>query len=857
MDLCLREARLFKYGSGTGTNFSAIRASGERLSGGGYSSGLMSFLKIGDSAAGAIKSGGTTRRAAKMVILDIDHPDIEEFINWKAIEEHKVAALICGSLVSERCLRKVLQACDAPGYGPDEQYSTRENKALAAAVREACILGIPSGSINRVIQLARQGVEQLPMSIFSADWNAGAYQTVSAQNANNSVRIPESFMEALAADRAWPLTGRVNGETLSEVSARELWESLARAAWMCADPGVQFDTTINDWHTCPQGGRINASNPCSEYMFLDDTACNLASLNLLAFIERNSGSFDVEKFSHAVHLWTLTLELSVVMAQFPSPSIALNSHRYRPLGLGFANLGAVFMVLGLPYDSEGARALASGISALMSGQAYCTSAEMAAELGAFEAFADNREPMLRVIRNHRRMLQPDNEALEDVRIRPPMPELDTCPADIVQAARMAWDRACELGQKHGFRNAQVSAIAPTGTIGLVMDCDTTGIEPDYALVKFKTLAGGGTLKIINQSVAPALRRLGYVDEEITAIISHVQGHATLAGAPGINPESLAEKGLDHGAIARIEAALPGAFELEAAFTPDIIGEKCVKKITGLRAALSANPQGSVLVHLGFTPAEIAAAGTYICGTLCIEGAPLLKEEHYSVFDCAGRCGWAGTRSISWDAHILMMAACQPFVSGAISKTINMPHDSSVEDVSRALMQSHDLGLKSIAIYRDGSKLSQPLNAFFDGMQDNAGSLFDMPAAARAAWFAGIAARTRRRVLPNRRRGYTQKAVVGGHKIYLRTGEYPDGCLGEVFVDMHKEGAAFRSLMNSFAIAISLGLQYGVPLEEFVDAFIFSRFEPNGIVTGNDHLKMATSVIDYIFRELAINYLGAQ
>ena len=445
MDLCLREARLFKYGSGTGTNFSAIRASGERLSGGGYSSGLMSFLKIGDSAAGAIKSGGTTRRAAKMVILDIDHPDIEEFINWKAVEEQKVAALICGSLVSERCLRKVLQACDAPGYGPDEQYSTRENKALAAAVREACILGIPSGSINRVIQLARQGVEQLPMSIFTADWNAGAYQTVSAQNANNSVRIPESFMDALAADRAWPLTSRVTGETLSEVSARELWESLARAAWLCADPGVQFDTTINDWHTCPQGGRINASNPCSEYMFLDDTACNLASLNLLAFCDRESGSFDVEKFSHAVHLWTLTLELSVVMAQFPSPSIALNSHRYRPLGLGFANLGALFMVLGLPYDSEGARALASGISALMSGQAYCTSAEMAVELGAFEAFADNREPMLRVIRNHQRMLQPESEALEGVRIRPPMPELDTCPADIVQAARRAWDRACELG----------------------------------------------------------------------------------------------------------------------------------------------------------------------------------------------------------------------------------------------------------------------------------------------------------------------------------------------------------------------------------------------------------------------------
>jgi len=850
MDLCLREARLFKYGSGTGTNFSAIRSSGERLSGGGYSSGLMSFLRIGDRAAGAIKSGGTTRRAAKMVILDIDHPDIEEFINWKAAEEQKVSALICGSLVSDRCLRKVLQACDAPGYEPDQRYDISENKALATAVREACAHGVPPGSINRVIQLAHQGVPQLPSTIFTTDWEAGAYQTVSAQNANLSVRIPEGFMDALEANSAWHLTSRVTGEKTVEIPARELWENLARAAWLCADPGVQFDTTINDWHTCPAGGRINASNPCSEYMFLDDTSCNLASLNLLAFCDYKTGNFDVKHFNHAVRLWTLTLEISVLMAQYPSSAIAHNSYRYRPLGLGFANLGALFMVLGLPYDSAPARDLASGISALMSGEAYSASAEIASEIGAFEAFNDNREHMLRVIRNHQRLLLEKPEKLDAVRIRPPISTLDDCPANIVEAARAAWNRACELGKAHGFRNAQVTAIAPTGTIGLIMDCDTTGIEPDYALVKFKTLAGGGMLRLINQSVTPALRRLGYTSKKIDAIIAHVQGHASLKDSPSINHESLTKKGFDKKAIERIEAALPGSFELEAAFTPEILGKKILKKIS-----TSSDAHGSILAQLGFTPDDIAAASAHICGTLCIEGAPHLKKEHYSVFDCAGKCGWSGTRCISADAHILMMAASQPFVSGAISKTINMPHSATVEDVSRALLKSRELALKSIAIYRDGSKLSQPLAAFFDSSLAAADDIFDLPAAARASKIAEAVLRTNRSTLPNRRQGYTQKAMVGGHKIYLRTGEYPDGSLGEVFVDMHKEGAAFRSLMNSFAIAISLGLQYGVPLEEFVDAFVFSRFEPNGMVTGNDHLKMATSVIDYIFRELAINYLG--
>ena len=859
MDLLVREARLFKYGSGTGTNFSTLRGAGEPLSGGGRSSGLMSFLRIGDRAAGAIKSGGTTRRAAKMVIVDIDHPDIEEFITWKVKEEQKVAALIAGSVLCERCFNRIMQACTSEEIPEQDRYLPARNPALAEAVRDARRSGVPDSYIVRAIQFARHGYRELHFQTYTPDWDSEAYHTVSGQNSNNSIRVPDAFLEAVQQDGLWHLIRRTDGGITKTLRARDLWDKIAEAAWHCADPGIQFDTTINDWHTCPADGRINASNPCSEYMFLDDTACNLASLNLMKFIDPEAGAFKLEDFLHAVRLWTITLDISVLMAQYPSEEIARRSYQYRPLGLGFANLGTLLMVLGMPYDSHAARNYAAAITAVLTAAAYCTSAEMARELGPFSRFAENRDHMLRVIRNHLRAACNEQAAFYEELHTPPVPlDKEACPEELGRAARQLWQEALEQGTAFGYRNAQVSVIAPTGTIGLLMDCDTTGIEPDYALVKFKRLAGGGVFKIVNQSVPYALKRLGYSEHEITQIVSYMQGHGTLQGAPCINRSTLRSRGIDDDTIERIEAALPMCFDITYAFSPWNLSSETLQRI--LRPG--ENPEDltgmTVLVRLGFSQDEIETATRYVCGTMTVEGAPGLKEEHYAIFDCANRCGRCGTRFIHHEGHIRMMAACQPFLSGAISKTINMPNHCSVEDIKNTYMLSWKFGLKAISIYRDGSKLSQPLSAVPE-LSELFADLAEKPASVQALSVAGAAARrvriARREPLPARRKGYTQKAIVGGHKVYLRTGEYQDGRLGEIFIDMHKEGAAFRSLMNSFAIAISIGLQYGVPLEEFVDAFIFSRFEPNGIVIGNDHIKMATSVIDYIFRELAITYLG--
>jgi ribonucleoside-diphosphate reductase alpha chain len=874
MDLWVREARLFKYGSGTGTNFSNIRGENEPLSGGGKSSGLMSFLKIGDRAAGAIKSGGTTRRAAKMVIVDIDHPDIEEFIEWKVKEEQKVAALVTGSRIIRRHLTAIMKACvNCDGEGED-CYDPKRNPALKRAIRAARRDEVPENYIRRVIQFARQGFTEIEFDTYDTDWDGEAYRTVSGQNANNSVRVTEEFLRAVEADAEWHLIRRTDGEIAKTVRARDLWEKIGQAAWHSADPGIQFHTTINDWHTCPASGEIRASNPCSEYMFLDDTACNLASLNLLAFHDRETGRFRVEDFEHAVRLWTVVLEISVLMAQFPSREIARLSYEYRTLGLGFANIGGLLMTMGLPYDSDEGRALCGAISAVMTGRAYATSAEMAGELGPFPGFAANREHMLRVIRNHRRAAHGEREGYERLSV-PPVP-LDhaSCPQpDLAARAREVWDEALQLGEAHGYRNAQVSVIAPTGTIGLVMDCDTTGIEPDFALVKFKKLAGGGYLKIINRAVPAALRRLGYDERQIEDIITYAVGHGTLAGAPGVNHETLRARGFTDREIAAVEEALGSAFDIRYVFNRFTLGDDFCREVLGCSDEQLADVSFDLLAHMGFTKEEIEAANIHVCGAMTLEGAPHLKAEHLPVFDCANPCGRIGRRYLSVESHIRMMAAAQPFISGAISKTVNMPNDATVEDCLRAYELSWKLGLKANALYRDGSKLSQPLvgRVLEDDTDDGetAEEFAEEVAATRPAVqrtervvekvvekvVERVVEVRRREKLPNRRKGYTQKAIVGGHKVYLRTGEYEDGRLGEIFIDMHKEGAAFRAMMNNFAIAVSLGLQYGVPLEEYVEAFTFTRFEPAGPVQGNDTIKQATSILDYIFRELAISYLG--
>ncbi|MDE0485675.1 MAG: vitamin B12-dependent ribonucleotide reductase, partial [Nitrospira sp.] len=845
MDLWVREARLFKYGSGTGTNFSRLRGENEPLSGGGKSSGLMSFLRIGDRAAGAIKSGGTTRRAAKMVCLDLDHPDIEEFIDWKVIEEQKVAAMVTGSRICAGQLNAILKACHQKNAdGPDTvELNPERNRALKEAIRSARQANVPEAYIQRVFAYAQEGYTHFVFHEYDTNWDSKAYQTVSGQNSNNSIRVPNGFFDALRQNGEWQLTRRTDGAVAKTLKAKDLWNRICWAAWMCADPGIQYDTTINEWHTCPEDGRINASNPCSEYMFLDDTACNLASLNLGAFMTPD-GEFDIPAYRHATRLWTIVLEISVLMAGFPSRPIAEKSFHFRTLGLGYANLGSLLMRKGIAYDSPKALAICGALTAILTGEAYATSAEMAAELGPFPGFAKNREPMLRIMRNHRRaayQAKPDD--YEGLTMTPNGIDRASAPAALVQAAQETWDRAIELGEAHGFRNAQATVIAPTGTIGLVMDCDTTGIEPDFALVKFKKLAGGGYFKIINQSLPPALKGLGYSQEQILDIITYATGTRTLKQAPFLNHESLRAKGFTPEVLDRLEATLDEVFEIQFAFNKWTLGEEFCRDVLGFSDAQLDDPQFTILNALGFTQEEILAANDFCCGTMTVEKSPHLKDEHLPIFDCANRCGRIGKRFISTQAHIRMMAAAQPFISGAISKTINMPSDSTVRDAEDAYLMGWQQMLKAVALYRDGSKLSQPLNASTDPAEKAERHDDVMKAAQQVTERVMVRYLAKRRPLPSRRGGYTQKAMIGGHKIYLRTGEYEDGTLGEIFLDMHKEGAAFRSLMNCFAIAISLGLQHGVPLEEFVEAFLFTRFEPNGPVNLNDHIKMSTSIID--------------
>jgi len=871
MDLWVREARLFKYGSGTGSNFSHLRGEGESLSGGGKSSGLMSFLKIGDRAAGAIKSGGTTRRAAKMVVVDIDHPDIEDYIEWKVKEEQKVAAIVTGSKVVSRHMKAIMKACiNCEGDG-DSCFDPKQNPALKREVRAAKKASVPENYVKRVIQLARQGYTDIEFPVYNTDWDSDAYLTVSGQNSNNSVSLKDSFLRAVENDEDFDLIGRITGKTVKTVKARDLWEKIGTAAWQSADPGLHYNTTMNDWHTCPSAGPIRASNPCSEYMFLDDTACNLASLNLLQFrdksaaTEENPLAFDVESFEHATRLWMMVLEISVLMAQFPSKQIAKLSYEYRTTGLGFANIGGLLMTSGYAYDSEEARSVCGAISAIMTGVCYETSAQMAKELGPFPGHKPNGESMLRVMRNHRLAAHGIAEGYEGLSVNPVPLDHASCPqGDLIEHATAAWDRAVEMGETYGYRNAQATVIAPTGTIGLVMDCDTTGIEPDFALVKFKKLAGGGYFKIINRAVPEALRTLGYSEAQIAEIEAYAVGHGNLNQAPAVNPGSLRAKGFTDEKIEAINAGLASAFDIKFAFNRFTLGDDFCKDVLGLTEEQLNDFEFDLLASLGFSRKDIEAANVHACGAMTLEGAPGLKDEHLPVFDCANPCGKIGKRALSVESHIRMMAAAQPFISGAISKTINMPNDATVEDCKSAYMLSWKLALKANALYRDGSKLSQPLNASLiedDEDEDALEELLEAPKAAQATVVTEkIVQKVIERVreqeqLPTRRKGYTQKAKVGGHTIFLRTGEYDDGRLGEIFIDMHKEGAAFRAMMNNFAISVSLGLQYGVPLEEYVEAFTFTKFEPAGMVQGNDAIKNATSILDYIFRELGISYMG--
>ena len=859
MDLWVREARLFKYGSGTGTNFSNLRGSSEGLSGGGKSSGLMSFLKIGDRAAGAIKSGGTTRRAAKMVVVDIDHPDIEEFIKWKVTEEQKVASIVTGSKICSKHLKTIMNACHNCEADGESCFEPAKNPALKREIIAARKNEVPENYIQRIIHFAKQGYKSIEFETYNTDWDSEAYVTVSGQNSNNSVRVTDDFLNAVIEDKDWNLINRIDNSVSKTVKAKDLWDQVGYSAWACADPGIQFHTTINDWHTCPESGEIRASNPCSGYMFLDNTACNLASLNLMTFMDENK-CLNTDLFKHAVRIWTLILEISVMMAQFPSKEIAKLSYEYRTLGLGYANLGGYLMSKGVAYDSEEGRANCAAITALMTGISYATSAEVASEQGPFPGYQQNSKNMLRVMRNHRRAAYGKTDEYEGLHINPvPFVVEDLRDTNLGMEAQNAWDQAYENGQKFGFRNAQTTVIAPTGTIGLVMDCDTTGIEPDFAMVKFKKLAGGGYFKIINRTVPEALRQLQYTEDEIEETINYAVGHGTLNNAPAINHETLKEKGFEEEQIELLEQNLKNVFDIRFSFNSYTLGmEFCKEKLNFSEEQLT-DMNFNMLTALGFTNDEIDEANTFCCGTMTLEGSPHIKDDHLAVFDCANPCGRIGKRYLSVESHIRMMAAAQPFISGAISKTINMPAESDVEDCNEAYLLSWKLGTKANALYRDGSKLSQPLASKLvdedvEEEIEQPDNQIDRTIAVAKEAMNSVVYGSRNKV-PDRRKGYIQKAIVGGHKVYLHTGEYEDGSLGEIFIDMHKEGAFLRSLMNNFAIAISIGLQYGVPLEEYVEAYTFTRFDPAGVVQGNNRIKNATSILDYVFRELAVSYLG--
>ncbi len=772
--LLTREARIFKYGSGTGSNFSKLRGRGERLGGGGTSSGLMSFLKIFDVAAGSIKSGGTTRRAAKMVCLNLDHPEIENFVWWKVREEEKVAGLVAGSKMLNEKLSKLIEAAK-------NKEKPLEDKNVQKALKEAANCKIPVNYLVRALELAKQGYN-LPLQEFDTHYESEAYLTVSGQNSNNSVRIPNTFFEALNSGRDWELKARTTGETMKTITAAKLWDDIGYCAWASADPGVQYDTTMNEWHTCPAGGRINASNPCSEYLFLDDTACNLASINLVKLYDEENQEFDVQGYRHVIRLWTIALEISVLMAHFPSDEIAAKSYEYRTLGLGYANVGTLLMLQSIPYDSDEGRAIAGALAAIMTGESYATSAELASTLGPFERYAENKKQMLKVIRNHRRAAY-DDGTYEDLTVTPIAINQEICPGELLEAAHDCWDKALEKGLRFGYRNAQVTVIAPTGTIGLVMDCDTTGVEPDYALVKYKKLAGGGYFKIVNQSVPNALKKLRYTEKQSADIIAYCLGHGTLQGSPGVNTESLLQKGVPAEALAIVEKDLKTAMDIRHSFNKWNLGSVYDKVMQG--------KEGNFLTALGYTEQDITTANEFICGTMTLEGAPHLKQEHYPIFDCANKCGKKGQRFIYPYGHLKMLAAVQPFISGAISKTINMPQEWTVEKIKKAYYDAWTMMIKAVALYRDGCKLSQPLNTTLEDspeLKKMLESVEDEPAMVRET---------------------VRKKVKLGPRMLTLSATINQGRVSSVSYQMEELVPAQKGMMDALVNAVNFSLRTGV------------------------------------------------
>lgn len=838
LDLAMRQARIYKFGSGSGTNYSQLRAQGEPLSMGGKSSGMMSFLRLYDAVGGIVKSGGTTRRAAAMVTTDVDHPEIFKYCSLKVEEENKVISMIVGSEIVKDFLDQALQV-----YKESGNADIKTNPRLFDVVANAYANKIPVSYISQVLSLLSQGITEFTWEVFNTNYDGAAYATVTGQNANNSVRVTKEFLDAVINDEEVKLTYRTDPKKFTKAKAKTIWSSICRAAWSCGDPGVQYDTNINDWHTCPNSGRINASNPCSEYMFLDNTACNLASLNLVTF-EKEDGSFDKSAFVYAVRLWTLVLEISVHMAQYPSKEIARLSYEFRTLGLGYCNLGTLLMRAGMPYDSDQGRSYAAYITALMHGASCEMSADMAEKFGPFAGFKLNREPMLEVMQNHRRAVT--GEKCHNVSVQPlPINKKFVSEADF-QYLLAIWDRVISKGQKHGYRNAQVTLLAPTGTIALGMAADTGGIEPGYSAYFFKQLAGGGYIIMINNSTPIALKRLGYEDSEIEDILEYMLGTRSFDKSHIINRDELIKRGLNDEEVNLLNKALPGTDSIESIFSQWVLGENLFKRLNIPESELK-NPSFNLLNFLRFNRDQITDSDLHICGRLTIEGAPHLKSEHLPIFDCANKSGH-GERFIKPEGHVLMMAAVQPFLSGAISKTVNTPESATIEDFSKLMLLGKDHLIKAISVFRDRSKQSSAISskatqALETGLK-------------KALPKNNISERAQREILPPKRNGYTQRVTIGGAQniFYHTTGENKDGDVREIFISGgDHQGPAFKELMHCFVKLFSISLQYGTPLEVLVNSFAYTEFPPNGVVSGDPNIRFAKSWIDYIIRQVGIHY----
>lgn len=871
-DLMLKEAKIFKYGSSSGSNFSNIRGKGEKLSGGGHSTGVMSFLKISDFSADVVRSGGNTKSGSKMVVLDADHPEIEDFINWKIKEDEKIVSMVTGSNIVKRILELIFEACKDYQGLEENKYNHLVNEKLKSVIFLASNLMVPEKYIDRALLLAKQNIYDINYAIFTTAWDLEASKTVTGKNTTTFISITNTFMTKYYNNENWYLINRYDGSSYKTIKTSEIFANIAMASWSCNNVGILFHDNTNDWNTCINDGLIKTSTPNFEYLFLDDTACSIAIINLIHFYKKDQNKLiiDTEKLEHVTYLLTIALDISVAMGELPSLKIAQTSFKYRSIGIGYTNAASLLMSMALPYDSKEGRSLIANISAFITGCAYQASAKIAKIKCPFPAYENNKQVFINVIHNHLCALK-NEDNYKNIHNKPQALNYNYCiDKGLYNKTLEIWQNILQLAQTIGFRNAQVSCIMPNNNVNIMLDCNTCGIEPDNSLIKYYTDNTGNYNRVVSPYVIEGLSNLGYSEEQIQDIKHHLIGRKTLKSAPFINKKTLSQLGFTSVELEKIENSLASTFNIQFSFNKYIIGDEFCENVLKLDINQLKNPNFSLLEALGFTSEQITEANYYVNGYLTLEDAPHLQKKHINIFTCSVISG-KGTKYITPQAHINMVASVQPFITGGISKTLVLPYNSTIEICKEIYEYAWQVGIKVLSITREGSLLHHPLQAtlFGNNILDKIDllSIFldsSIPKIIKQSQITSdnviinaskyLAEYTLRKAPIGYRKGYTQKSTINNHKIYLHTSEYQDGKLAEIFIDVENEDSSFSKLMNSFATAISLGLQYGVPLEEFINAFTFSEFYPYGKVKGHNHIHYTTSMIDYIFRDLAINYL---